>query len=302
MMAIKTKVLAAAVVAVIFGGIAVGAALDVWQTTSSKEPAKIATGAFAGKPNPADIRGSYTWSDVAKAYGIPESSILAAFGSKDGNEKVNTLEGLYGGTLPEESDIGTDSARLFAALYAGLPYEAESSTILPASAIAILRSEGKGEKALIEAAAARAPGVSTALAPNVAQGATKDTPDINAGIGPAETGAASSKKTPIAETPKAEEPKAAETIAEEPKSAEAKKDGSAASSSTATEEHASVAGSITGKTTFYELEQWGFDMAKVEGLLGGLGPSSQAVRDYCSAKGLSFSEMKTSLQALAPTN
>jgi hypothetical protein len=78
----------------------------------------------AGLPGPSDIRGSYTWADVAKAFEIPVESV-----------------------------IGTDSVRLFPALYAGLPYETEGSTILPVTAIGILAKEGKGDKALIAAPA-----------------------------------------------------------------------------------------------------------------------------------------------------
>jgi hypothetical protein len=54
-------------------------ASGLWNTTSSKQPALIKSGEFAGLANPADIRGSYTYRDVLKSFTIPESVILQAF-------------------------------------------------------------------------------------------------------------------------------------------------------------------------------------------------------------------------------
>ena len=101
MIAIKTRVLGIASAAIVFGGIALSAALGLWKTTVSKEPARIESGEFAGMPNPSDIRGSYTWADVAKAFSIPEASVIAAFGGAGPDEKANSLESRYAGILPE---------------------------------------------------------------------------------------------------------------------------------------------------------------------------------------------------------
>jgi hypothetical protein len=275
MIAIKTRALGATVVAAVIGGIALSAALGLWKTANAKEPVKIKSGEFAGLPNPADIRGSYTWADVAKAFSIPEAGVVAAFGGSGADEKVNSLEARYAEKLPAGAEIGTDSVRLFAALYAGLPFEAAADTILPKEAIEVLRAGGRAESARIEAAAARALGAAPPTeAPKPAQ-------------------QPSAAKAAPAPSPPA--PSAAPQAAASPQAVGSEKPGSAA-----TVEHAPAAGAVTGKTTFGDLKSWGFDMGKVSELLGGEGPAAQAVKDYCSAKGLSFSEVKVKIEALAP--
>jgi hypothetical protein len=262
MIAIKTRTVGILTVAAIFGGIALSAALGLWRTTNAKEPVAIKSGEFAGMPNPSDIRGSYTWADVAAAFSIPAERLVAAFGGAGPDEKVNSLEARYAGKLPAESEIGTDSVRLFAALYTGLPHAAEADTVLPIEAVAILKAEGKAAAASIDAAAARAYGASS----------TEKSAE------PAPAPATASRETP------ASAPAAAATS------------GVAAAPA---EDRDPVAGSVTGKTTFGDLKAWGVDMDKVSEALGGLGPPAQAVKDYCSAKGLSFSEKKPELEALA---
>jgi hypothetical protein len=261
MIKVKTSVVALSIVVFIFGGIGLSSLLGFWKTTASKEPIKIKAGEFAGLPNPSDVRGSYTWADVAKAFSIPEASLLKAFDAKSPEDKVNSLEALYSGKLPAGIEIGSGSARLFAALYTGLPYEADEGTVLPASAIPVLKAEGKAAAARIEEAAKKAFG---AAEPPPAPQAAPKSPPAQAPVAPA---------TPATKT----EPKAA-----------------------ATETKAAVAGSITGKTTFNDLKSWGLDMEKVKEVLGELGPSNQSIRDFCSAKGIEFSDYKAKLQALAP--
>ncbi len=236
MMVIRTRLLGIASAAIVFGGIALSAALGFWKTTSTKDPAKIQSGEYAGMPNPSDIRGSYTWADVAKAFSIPETSLLRAFGSEKADEKVNSLESRYAGVLPQGSEIGTDSVRLFAALYTGLPHTANTDTVLPISAVAILRAEGKTKASILDEIETRAFRPETQQKPTTAQ----------------------------------------------------------------TSDHVPTSGSVVGKTTFADLRSMGFDMAEVEKILGGLGSSGQTIKDYCTAKGLTFSEIKVKLEAIAP--
>ena len=54
-----------------------------WQTESTKEAAVFTSGEFAGQANPADIRGSYTFGDVEKNFGIPAALLAQAFGVVD---------------------------------------------------------------------------------------------------------------------------------------------------------------------------------------------------------------------------
>jgi hypothetical protein len=252
---IRTFPLAIIVVAAIFGGIGIASTAGWWNTESTKEPATIRSGEFSGLPSPADIRGSYTWNDIEKAFGVPAERMMAAFSASDPDERVSALEAIYAGKLPAGTEIGTDSVRLFVALFTGLPHEPEADTVLPAAAIPILRSEGKAETSRIDAAAAKAF--------DPAAGATA---------------------APTAVVPTVSAAPAAPQAAAVP----------------AATEHEVKSGEITGKTTFAELKAWGTDMGKVEAIVGGLGPDSQAVKDYCAAKGLSFSDLKVKLQALVP--
>lgn len=269
---IKTTTLGLAIVAAIFGGIALSMAFGYWKTESTKEPVKIKEGEFAGLPNPADIRGSYTWADVAKAFAIPEGKVLEAFGATDPGQKVNSLETTYAGALPEGQELGTDSVRLFAALYTGLPHEPEASTVLPMAAIAVLRAEGKADASRIDAAATRAfGGLPVAPVPAAAAPAT-----------PAETVTTQAPAKPAAAP--ATSPVTTATTVAIPGTAQ---------------ERESVTGTIVGKTTFGDLAEWGLDMKRVEAILGGLGPAGQSIRDYCEVKGLEFSSVKTSLNELA---
>ena len=48
-MKVTSRILAATVVVVLFGGIALSAALNMWSTSPAKEPVKFATGEFAGQ-------------------------------------------------------------------------------------------------------------------------------------------------------------------------------------------------------------------------------------------------------------
>ena len=271
---IKTTTLGLVILAAMFGGIAISMAAGYWKTESTKEPVKIKEGEFAGLPNPADIRGSYTWADVAKAFAIPVEKVLEAFGATDPTQKANSLEAKYAGTLPEGLEIGTGSVRLFAALYTGLPYEADEGTVLPASAIPVLRADGKADKARIDEAAAKAISGTTAspaaAAPAAAPAPAKAAPAVPAAA-PAPAPAAQAKPA----TPTT-------TVA-----------------AAAAQEHTPVTGTVVGKTTFGDLASWGYDMKKVEAILGGLGPSSQSIRDFCEAKGIEFSTVKTSLNELA---
>lgn len=78
-MNLTSKPLAAIILIILFGGIALTTAMGSWQTMSSKMPATYTEGEFAGTSNPADIRGSYLFGDVEKAFGIPSAVLAQAF-------------------------------------------------------------------------------------------------------------------------------------------------------------------------------------------------------------------------------
>ncbi len=128
-------------------GILIASALGFWETESSKIPKTIEEGDFAGLADPADIRGSYTLADVSKAFDIPVETLAKAFGFSDAEDpaavKVKDFEEVYGVT--GDLEIGTDSMRLFTALYKGLPIETDSTTAIPQPAWNILKKEGASD-------------------------------------------------------------------------------------------------------------------------------------------------------------
>jgi len=142
-MTLTSKPLAVIILVVLFGGIALSAALGAWQTESTKVAATFTEGEFAGMANPADIRGSYTFGDVEKNFGVPASLLAEAFAIPSGTDPaafpVKDLEALYAGL---ETEIGTSSVRLFTALYTGLPYDLSTDIYLPSRAVDILNALG----------------------------------------------------------------------------------------------------------------------------------------------------------------
>jgi hypothetical protein len=142
-MTLKSKPLAALVVAIMLGGIAFSSAMGWWQTESTKEAAIFTSGEFSGQANPADIRGSYTFGDVEKNFNIPAAVLAQAFGvvsDAPAEFQVKELETLYADSGQE---VGTASVRLFVAFYLGLPFDLSTAIYLPESAAAIL-----GERSL----------------------------------------------------------------------------------------------------------------------------------------------------------
>ena len=140
-MKLTSKTIAPLVVAIIVGGIILSAALNLWETTSDKVPARYSSGAFAGEYNPGDIRGSYSFADVASAFDVTEEELARAFGLSANEEpgliKAKDLEATYGDLA--DGEIGTDSIRYFVALFTGMPYEPEDGTLLPAPAVSLLK-------------------------------------------------------------------------------------------------------------------------------------------------------------------
>ena len=125
-------------------GIGITSLTGQWITESSKVPAKYTDGAFEGQANPADIRGSYTFADIEAAFGIPVAVLADAFGQQDAAEpaavQLKIFEEIYG--IIDGREIGTDSMRLFVALYRGLPYESEETTGLPETSRSVLLDAG----------------------------------------------------------------------------------------------------------------------------------------------------------------
>jgi len=141
-MTLTSKPLAGIILVVLFGGILFSSAMGWWQTKSSKEAAAFTEGEFAGQPDPADIRGSYTFGDVERNFGVPASTLAQAFGvTSEENPAAFQLKNLESIYADQEFEIGTASVRLFVALYTGLPYDLVEDVYLPKRAIEMLKSQ-----------------------------------------------------------------------------------------------------------------------------------------------------------------
>lgn len=138
-MNLTSKPLAAIILIILFGGIAFTTGMGWWQTTSSKEPATYTEGEFAGQSNPADIRGSYTFGDIEKSFGIPSVILAQAFNIQTDDPEgfaIKSLEEIYAAS---EFEIGTASVRLFVAFYNSLPFDISTDMYLPENATVLLK-------------------------------------------------------------------------------------------------------------------------------------------------------------------
>jgi len=132
---------------IILGGILILMASGLWITESTKKPVRISTGEFAGMADPADIRGSYTFGDIENSFAVPATILAQAFAldtsEKEAKDfKAKDLETFYGNMPNIEGEVGTDSVKLFVALYLGMSYEAEETSLLPNPALNILKEKG----------------------------------------------------------------------------------------------------------------------------------------------------------------
>jgi hypothetical protein len=142
-MTLTSRPLAVIVLMMLFGGIFFSSAMGWWATESTKEPVTFTGGEFAGQANPADIRGSYTFGDVANSFDVTPEVLAQAFGIPEGDPTafaVKELEAIY---LDGGFEIGTASVRLFVAYYAGLPFDTTDQEIyMPQSATDMLLAKG----------------------------------------------------------------------------------------------------------------------------------------------------------------
>ena len=146
-MKIKAFSLSIIILVVMFGGITLTSALNLWQTTTTKQAATFKEGEFSGTANPADIRGSFTLNDISKQFEVPLEDLGQAFAGKDKSLyaafKAKDVEAMYTAAAAEGKEVGTGSIRLFVALYKGLPYEITEESYLPQPAVDILKAKAK---------------------------------------------------------------------------------------------------------------------------------------------------------------
>ncbi len=142
-MNLTSKPLAIIVMVLMFGGIFFSSAMGWWATESTKEPVTFTDGEFAGEANPADIRGSYTFGDIANSFDVTPEVLAQAFGITEGDPAVFAIKELEVIYADSGFEIGTASVRLFVAYYAGLPFDTTDQEIyMPQSATDILLAKG----------------------------------------------------------------------------------------------------------------------------------------------------------------
>jgi len=145
-MKLNSKIIGVILIIVLFGGIGISKGLNLWHTETTKEPAKFKSGEFAGKNDPADIRGSYTFGDINNSFDIPVEDLAKAFGINNTENiesfAVKDLENIYA-NLGENIEIGTASVKYFTALYLNLPYEIDEEVYLPEPAVNIIKMQNK---------------------------------------------------------------------------------------------------------------------------------------------------------------
>jgi hypothetical protein len=259
-MRLTSKPLGIILFVILFGGIAVTSAFGWWQTESTKELAKFATGEAAGEYNPADIRGSYTFGDIEKSFNVPAAVLAQAFNIPDNSDPasftVKELEALNAGDV----EIGTASVRLFVAWYSGLPFDLSTETYLPAAAVKVLKEH-------TSLTADQLAYLQTHTAPSADVIATSQpTIDAQATVVPTEVEAT---PTPSGKSEKTPDP-----------------------------EHTPEDRMVRGKTTFGDVLDWGVPEETITQIIGGKLPLRiTIIRDYCEQNGLDFSTIKTQLQA-----
>ncbi len=142
-MTLTSKPLTVLVFVLLFGGISFSSMMGWWVTESTKEPATFTEGEFAGLANPADIRGSYTFGDIANSFDVTPDTLAQAFGVSTTDPAafaVKDLEVIY---LESGYEIGTNSVRMFVAFYTGLPFDLTvEETVMPQTATDILLATG----------------------------------------------------------------------------------------------------------------------------------------------------------------
>ena len=139
-----------AVIIIIFGGVYLAKGLGIWETTSSRVPAKFESGVFEGHYNPEDIRGSFSFADIERSFNVKSEVLAKAFNIEVDNPdgvKCKDLETFYG-YLEGDIEIGTGSVKYFVSLYNGLPYT--DIEYLPSTALEILIQENKIDEKAIE--------------------------------------------------------------------------------------------------------------------------------------------------------
>ncbi len=272
-MKLKTTTLAVILILVLFGGIAAADAAGFWSTENDKQPAKFSEGEFAGEYMPEDIRGSYTFEEVATLFEIDLPVLYQAFGidpATDGTViKTKDLESMYGDLGAE---IGNESVQIFVALYKGLPITLDD-TDLPAPAVDLLLGSGLPltEEQIVYVQAHRIP---------------LDGSSLEAG--------SLTEEPQATDQPSQETSSSGEEPIPQPSGA-----GTGQGNGTPVADETGEEPLINGSVTVQQVLAAGITKDQLLEVLGTeLPPGNQVLRDFCQQNGLSFSTVKNQLNAL----
>lgn len=133
------------VVIIIGGGIWLTSEVGLFDTTRSVEPARLTEEVY----DIADIRGSFTLSEVETYYQVPPAAMIETFNlNKDTNPTSFQLKDLKEIYQPVEIEgemveVETDTVKVFVSLYSDIPYRSEETTHLPEQVVDYLMQENK---------------------------------------------------------------------------------------------------------------------------------------------------------------
>ncbi len=259
-MKLKNSHIVVLIVLILIGGIYVAKGFDLWATESEKIPVKLSEGVGAGTYDPFDIRGSYTFEEIARLFEIDITLLAEAFQLGDANaanaRQSKDLEAMYG-ELPGGVEIGNESVQVFVAIMKELDIDG-TDAFLPTSAVQVLLrvNPQRSDKILAYLESHQVDvTVISGTAVIASEGSSESTSEGN-----------------IASTSKESVENASEGENEL---------------------------RVNGNTTFSQVLDFGITKEQIETILDAkMPPENQSVKSYCTDKGLSFSTVKDALNAL----
>ncbi len=132
---------------IIGGGVLGTSQVGLFDSSRSVQPGKLDDSADVYSI--ADIRGSFTITEIEQYYQVPPAAIIEAFSlDKDTSPAKFQLKDLKEIYQPVEIEgemyeVETDTVKVFVSLYSGIPYVSEETNHLPGQAVEYLINEDK---------------------------------------------------------------------------------------------------------------------------------------------------------------
>jgi len=258
-MTIKSFPLLVISLLILFGGIWISDVTGLWQTESSKTAEKILEGAFAGEANPGDIRGSYSFEDIRNNFDIQPSLIAAAFNIISDSPEIIKAKDIE--AMYGEISEAIEIGTGSVRLFVSI-YKGipfVEGEYLPRSAVVVLKEEGKWNEEIQEL-----------MNDYIIDTITDSDTDID--INTNSINATQNDESSLSDVN--------------------------TNDADSLEEH-EVKTTIVGKTSVAEAIELGISLESMEEVLGTeVANMNLYIRDICTQQGLSFSEVKTTLNSL----